>query len=50
MPAVRFLVAIDMMAYGCAIRIRAHAQEKLRRIKQQFTTFRDKDESQPVSD
>ena len=26
------------------------AQEKLRRIKQQFTTFRDTDDTQPVSD
>ena len=45
-----FLVAIDMVAYGAAIRNRAHAQEKLRRIKQQYTTYRDTDDSQPVSD
>ena len=45
-----FLVAIDMVAYGAAIRNRAHAQEKLRRIKQQFTTYRDTDDSQPASD
>jgi hypothetical protein len=44
-----FLVAVDMLAYGAAIRNRAHAQEKLRRIKQQFTTYRDTDDSQPVS-
>jgi DNA-binding MurR/RpiR family transcriptional regulator len=45
-----FLVAVDMLAYGAAIRNRAHAQEKLRRIKQQFTTYRDTDDSQPASD
>jgi DNA-binding MurR/RpiR family transcriptional regulator len=45
-----FLVAVDMLGYGAAIRNRAHAQEKLRRIKQQFTTYRDTDDSQPVSD
>jgi DNA-binding MurR/RpiR family transcriptional regulator len=43
-----FLVAVDMLAYG--IRNRAHAQEKLRRIQRQFTTYRDTDDSQPVSD
>ena len=45
-----FLAVIDMLAYGAAIRSRGQAQEKLRRIKQQFTTFRDEDDSQPVSD
>jgi DNA-binding MurR/RpiR family transcriptional regulator len=45
-----FLTIIDMLAYGVAIRSGASAQEKLRRIKQQFTTFRDADDSQPVSD
>jgi DNA-binding MurR/RpiR family transcriptional regulator len=45
-----FLVAVDMLAYGPAIRNRARAQEKLRRIQQQFTTYRDTDDSQPVSD
>ena len=45
-----FLVAVDMLAYGAAIRNRGQAQEKLRRIKQQFTTYRDTDDSQPVSD
>jgi DNA-binding MurR/RpiR family transcriptional regulator len=45
-----FLVAVDMLAYGAAIRNRAHAQEKLRRIQRQFTTYRDTDDSQPVSD
>ena len=45
-----FLTVIDMVAYGAAIRSRPAAQEKLRRIKQQFTTFRDPDDSQPVCD
>ncbi len=45
-----FLAVIDMLAYGAAIRNRTQAQEKLRRIKQQFTTFRDADDTQPVSD
>jgi hypothetical protein len=38
-----------MLAYGAAIRS-SRAQEKLRRIKQQYTTFRDTDDTQPVSD
>ena len=45
-----FLAVIDMLAYGAAMRSRPLAQEKLRRIKQQFTTFRDEDDSQPVCD
>jgi DNA-binding MurR/RpiR family transcriptional regulator len=45
-----FLAVVDMLAYGTAMRGGAQAQEKLRRIKQQFTTFRDADDSQPVSD
>jgi DNA-binding MurR/RpiR family transcriptional regulator len=45
-----FLAVLDMLAYGAAIRNRPVAQEKLRRIKQQFTTFRDKDDGQPVCD
>ncbi len=45
-----FLAVIDMLAYGAAMRGGPQAQEKLRRIKQQFTTFRDADDSQPVSD
>lgn len=45
-----FLAVVDMLAYGVAIRAGPHAQEKLRRIKQQFTTFRDADDSQPNSD
>jgi hypothetical protein len=38
-----------MLAYGAAIRSPS-ALEKLRRIKQQFTTYRDADDTQPVSD
>ncbi|WP_448146275.1 MurR/RpiR family transcriptional regulator [Labrys miyagiensis] len=45
-----FLSVVDLIAYGAAIRSRPLAQEKLRRIKQQFTTYRDEDDSQPVSD
>jgi DNA-binding MurR/RpiR family transcriptional regulator len=45
-----FLAVVDMLAYGAAIRSRPHAQEKLRRIKQQYTTYRDADDTQPLSD
>ena len=45
-----FLTIIDILSYGVAIRSGAQAQEKLRRIKQQFTTFRDADDKQPASD
>jgi DNA-binding MurR/RpiR family transcriptional regulator len=45
-----FLAIVDMLAYGAAIRSSPQAQEKLRRIKQQFTTYRDADDTQPVSD
>jgi DNA-binding MurR/RpiR family transcriptional regulator len=45
-----FLTIIDIVSYGVAIRSGAQAQEKLRRIKQQFTTFRDSDDTQPVCD
>jgi DNA-binding MurR/RpiR family transcriptional regulator len=45
-----FLAVIDMLAYGAAMRGGPQAHEKLRRIKQQFTTFRDADDTQPVSD
>jgi DNA-binding MurR/RpiR family transcriptional regulator len=45
-----FLSIVDLIAYGAAVRSRPLAQEKLRRIKQQFTTYRDSDDSQPVSD
>ena len=45
-----FLAVIDMLAYGAAIKSSSQAQEKLRRIKQQFTTYRDADDTQPASD
>lgn len=45
-----FLTIIDILSYGVAIRSGAPGQEKLRRIKQQFTTFRDSDDTQPVCD
>lgn len=45
-----FLTVIDMLAYVVAIQNRRHAQETLRRIKQQFITYRDEDDSQPLCD
>lgn len=45
-----FLTIVDMLAYGAAIRSRPAALEKLRRIKQQFTTHRDADTTKPLSD
>jgi DNA-binding MurR/RpiR family transcriptional regulator len=45
-----FMIAIDVLAYGTAIRGSSAAREKLRRIKQQFTNFRDIDDSQPMCD
>lgn len=45
-----FLTIIDMLAYGAAVRSRPAALEKLRRIKQQFTTHRDADASKPLAD
>lgn len=45
-----FLVAVDILAYGTAIQRRTLAREKLRRIKQQFTAFRDTDDTQPLCD
>ena len=45
-----FLTIIDMLAYGTAIRRSTQALDKLRRIKQQVTTFRDGGETQPLSD
>jgi DNA-binding MurR/RpiR family transcriptional regulator len=45
-----FLTVVDMLAYGAAIRSRPAALEKLRRIKQQFTTNRDADDTKPLSD
>lgn len=45
-----FLAAIDMLAYVVAIRTQPAAREKLRRIKQQFMTYRDDEDSQPLCD
>jgi DNA-binding MurR/RpiR family transcriptional regulator len=45
-----FMAAIDMLAYLVAIRTQPAAQEKLRRIKQQFMTYRDDEDSQPLCD
>jgi len=45
-----FLAVLDMLAYGTAMRSRPAALEKMRRIKQQFTTYRDADASKPLSD
>lgn len=45
-----FMAAIDMLAYVVAIRTQPAAHEKLRRIKQQFLTYRDEDDSQPLCD
>lgn len=45
-----FMVAIDMLAYVLAIRTQPASRETLRRIKQQFMTFRDEDDSQPLCD
>lgn len=45
-----FLAVLDMLAYGAAISSRPAALEKLRRIKQQFTTHRDADATKPLSD
>ena len=45
-----FLAVLDMIAYGAAVRSRPAALEKLRRIKQQFTTYRDADATKPMSD
>jgi DNA-binding MurR/RpiR family transcriptional regulator len=45
-----FMAAIDMLAYLVAIRAQPAAQEKLRRIKQQFMTYRDEEDSQPLCD
>jgi DNA-binding MurR/RpiR family transcriptional regulator len=45
-----FMIAIDVLAYGTAIRRQLPARETLRRIKQQFTAFRDADDKQPLCD
>ncbi|MCX5514899.1 MurR/RpiR family transcriptional regulator [Kaistia algarum] len=45
-----FLAVLDMLAYGAAMKSRPAALEKMRRIKQQFTTHRDADATKPLSD
>ncbi|MBW4025731.1 MAG: MurR/RpiR family transcriptional regulator [Proteobacteria bacterium] len=45
-----FLIAIDILAYIMALRNSRPAQHMLRRIKQQFMTHRDEDDTQPLSD
>lgn len=45
-----FMTVIDMLAYIVGIRTQPAAHEKLRRIKQQFLTYRDEDDSQPLCD
>jgi DNA-binding MurR/RpiR family transcriptional regulator len=45
-----FLIAIDILAYTMALRNSRPAQHMLRRIKQQFVTHRDEDDTQPLSD
>lgn len=45
-----FLVAIDIVSYTIALRNSRSAQHMLRRIKQQFVTHRDEDDTQPLSD
>lgn len=45
-----FLAVLDMLAYGAAVSARPAALEKLRRIKQQFTTYRDADTTKSLSD
>ena len=45
-----FLIAIDVLAYGAAIRMKGPAREKLRRIKQQFAAFRDSEDNLPLCD
>lgn len=45
-----FLTTIDVLAYGVAIRRHTTARETLRRIKQQFISFRDTNDAQPLCD
>lgn len=45
-----FLIAVDIIAYIMALRDSRPAQHMLRRIKQQFVTHRDEDDTQPLSD
>lgn len=45
-----YLLAIDLLAYGTAMKRQIPAREKLRRLKQQFVTFRDPDDTLPLCD
>ena len=45
-----FLVAVDVLAYGAAIRMKGAAREKLRRIKQQLAAFRESEDNLPLCD
>ena len=45
-----FIVAVDVLAYGAAIRMKGAAREKLRRIKQQFAAFRESEDNLPLCD
>lgn len=45
-----FMIAVDVLAYGTAIRRQTPARETLRRIKQQFTAFRDAEDTRPLCD
>lgn len=45
-----YLIAIDLIAYGVAIARKDSGREKLRRLKQQLATLRDKPDVQPLCD
>lgn len=45
-----YLVAIDIVAYGVAIARKDAGREKLRRLKQQLATIREKPDVQPLCD
>ncbi|MFP5076077.1 MurR/RpiR family transcriptional regulator [Rhizobium sp. YIM 134829] len=45
-----YLIAIDILAYGVAIARKEAGREKLRRLKQQLATSRDKPDVQPLCD
>lgn len=45
-----YLIAIDIVAYGVAIARKDAGREKLRRLKQQLATIRDKPDVQPLCD
>ncbi len=45
-----FLIAIDMLSYMIALDNSRDVQETMRRIKQQFLTYRDEDDRQPLCD